>query len=240
MNLSRFMGYFQGLLARDVIKLRGLEEYSVFPSRYSAEPILDSNALAEKLRYVVMNPVSANVVDHPEEYPGYTSWNQHVGRSESELAIEHAEEPPPITPAPFWRDLSADELRQAWEELVEDQIAEIRKDPSRRSLGPERALRTNYWERPKQRRQKKKDARGRTRQPRAHASSIELWQTFVAYADHVTDQYRSRTAKLRLREFESFPYGTIPPGWQNCECETRRTTPRRCRVAQAISFDIAA
>jgi hypothetical protein len=36
------------------------------------------------LAYVLLNPVSAGLVEFPGQYPGYTSWHQHVGEHQPE------------------------------------------------------------------------------------------------------------------------------------------------------------
>ena len=65
MNMHRFMCYLQANLAREVNVLRGRYEASVFPNRYSAEPILDRRSLRRMLAYVLCNPVAANLVARP-------------------------------------------------------------------------------------------------------------------------------------------------------------------------------
>jgi hypothetical protein len=61
------------------------------------------------LAYVLLNPVAAGLVEFPGQYPGYTSWHQHVGEDQPE---RHIEEPPPITPPPMWKDLTPEELAE--------------------------------------------------------------------------------------------------------------------------------
>jgi hypothetical protein len=229
MNLDKFMCYFQGLLARDVLKLRQCSESVVFPRRYSSEPILDEEALLEKMRYVIMNPVKARIVTDPVEYPGYCSWAQIAPPSSPVQVLESTEAPPSLTPPPMWSHLGADELKIRWLELLEPDIRAVENDLAFRAIGAKKALRIKHWEKPWRRRSRLRDAKGRIRKPRAHASSVELWQSYVRFADKVTTSYRECVASFREGDVEQFPYGTKPPGWTECECNARRLIPKRCR-----------
>ena len=69
MNLHLFMAYLTGNLSTQINCLRGRFDATVFPDRFSAEPILDVKSLLEKMAYVLCNPVAANLVARPEDYP---------------------------------------------------------------------------------------------------------------------------------------------------------------------------
>jgi REP element-mobilizing transposase RayT len=68
-QLSSFMEYFLGQLAKDINRIRHRRCY-VFERRFSAEPVLDDIALRDRLLYLVLNPVVAALVAHHEQWPG--------------------------------------------------------------------------------------------------------------------------------------------------------------------------
>src|SRR5262249_5848895 len=66
-QLSSFMEYFLGHLARAVNEHRG-RSGAVFDRRFSAEPILDEDARSARLIYLVANPVDAVLVPSHEQW----------------------------------------------------------------------------------------------------------------------------------------------------------------------------
>lgn len=68
-QLSNFMMRFNGLLARDI---NALDEVKgrFFERRFAASPILDLDAVVDRIVYTVCNPASANLVDSFEQWPG--------------------------------------------------------------------------------------------------------------------------------------------------------------------------
>ena len=122
MNLSKFMQYFQTNLARAVNKLRKRFDAAVFPRRFAAEPVLDEASFDRMLAYVLCNPVAANLVARPEEYPGLTTYPQSVGLRDDGLEL---------TVPPHWQDLDEDDLVDKYAALVKPTV----KDCARRRKG---------------------------------------------------------------------------------------------------------
>lgn len=68
-ELAAWTSYFLGQLARAVNVIRG-RRGTFFERRYSAEPILDGEALLDRLVYVVANPVKAGLCKRAQKWPG--------------------------------------------------------------------------------------------------------------------------------------------------------------------------
>ncbi len=229
LNLHLFMGYFQGLLARDVNKLRSREESTVFPRRYSAEAILDEAALRRLMAYVVLNPVRASIVNHPDQYPGYSSWDHRLQQD----AVS-----PTLTVPPMWQGLTPEELEQEWEQLIENELERLLAQPKRKVMGSKRARELKHWQSPKRRRR----TRGK-KAPRAHASTIAAWRVFVEVADEIESTYREAASTFRTGAQADFPYGTVPPGHVTCACDASSEFPKQFRLAGCgipISTQVAA
>lgn len=67
--LDRFMSRLLGPLARYMNRFDSLSG-PVFERRYSAIEILDQGAFIDRLVYTMTNPVAANLVERPEDWPG--------------------------------------------------------------------------------------------------------------------------------------------------------------------------
>ncbi len=72
-ELAAWASYFLGNLARAVNTVRHRHGV-VFERRYSAEPILDDEALLDRLAYVINNPVKARLCQAPHLWPGVLLW----------------------------------------------------------------------------------------------------------------------------------------------------------------------
>jgi putative transposase len=68
-ELADWASYLLGNLARAVNRIRG-RSGSCFARRYSAEPILDVEALYDRVLYVVTNPVKAGLCARVSDWPG--------------------------------------------------------------------------------------------------------------------------------------------------------------------------
>ncbi|MBI4804165.1 MAG: hypothetical protein HY795_02920 [Desulfovibrio sp.] len=72
-DLSAFLEYFIGNLAREINVHRG-RSGTVFPRRFSAEEILDDEAFAGRIRYTLLNPADARLVEKYRDWPGLVAW----------------------------------------------------------------------------------------------------------------------------------------------------------------------
>ena len=70
-QFSEFMGYLQGNIAREIgrqVDWRG----KFWDRRFSAEPILDDEALVDRLGYIFAHGVKEGLVDRSRQWPGLT------------------------------------------------------------------------------------------------------------------------------------------------------------------------
>lgn len=77
LNISEFMRDFQRDVSSEIKDETGWD-LSVFPKRFDAEKILDDPMLHSKIKYTVLNPVRAGLVEHPADWPGVSSWDYHL------------------------------------------------------------------------------------------------------------------------------------------------------------------
>ncbi len=214
LNLSKFMQYFQTNLSRAVNVLRGRFDASVFPRRFEAEAILDEASLERMLAYVLCNPVAANLVERPGQYPGLTSYRQSAGRGDEGLVL---------TVPPMWRGLGEAEVYEKFRQLVAPTIRDCARERRYRVMGPAKVRSVKWWTRPKRpKRGRRAFCHGATRQARLQ---------YVTQANMTQTLYQIAARAWREGEIKPFPYGTIPPGWIDCNCAGRRRMPQPLRLA---------
>jgi REP element-mobilizing transposase RayT len=232
LQLHLFMRDFQGQLARKLNRHWG-RTGTFFQGRYSSTPILDDEAMVDKLRYTVCNPCESDLVHHPKQWPGLSSWSIHrtgeplVGRvvnrklywslkrkkenknlSEREL-IKRATEEYPLQMAklPLYKELDDEAYSDTICEHIEDcalALAEARKVPC---MGRKDLRELHYDDAPNRSKT--------TTRPLCHTNCGETRKAFLEEMMEVTERYQDAVGKLRENKTQiSFPQGTIPPGHQ--------------------------
>jgi hypothetical protein len=136
------MQYLRANLSR---KVGRLVDWSggFWERRYSAEPVLDDEALVGRFRYVLAHGVKEGLVERSAEWPGLTclpqllgparrlfqwfSWTKRWSKRRSE-DLEAGEGPVELVvePLPCWKGLGEEERRRAVRGLVEGVEAEAR------------------------------------------------------------------------------------------------------------------
>lgn len=231
-NMSQFMCYFQTNLSREVNVLRGRKGASLFPERYSSEPILDEASFKDLLCYVLVNPVKANLVEFPRQFPGYTSWHQHVGQCQPS---RHREEPPKIEKPPFWDGLSNEELAAEWRELVRPSVIEFARARTKSVVGAQRLRKLNFFKKPR------RPSQSRSKwKPLCHAKDFASWKRFARFFSEIQREYRAASAAWREGRIAEFPFGTFPPGWSSCVSEGERRFPPDFRIGHREPLRVAA
>jgi hypothetical protein len=81
-HLSRFMGYFQSELSGIIHRLTGVCNESLWVGKYKHSELLTSASVIEKLKYLYLNPVSANLVARVKDWEGFSSWHELGGGAE--------------------------------------------------------------------------------------------------------------------------------------------------------------
>ncbi|HEX8822024.1 MAG TPA: hypothetical protein VF794_19010 [Archangium sp.] len=148
--LAGFMQYLRANLSR---KVGRLVDWSggFWERRYSAEPVLDDEALVGRLRYVLAHGVKEGLVEKCAEWPGLTclpqllgparrlfrwfNWtkrwskrgSEDMGGAQGRFARQWAEPVElELAPLPCWKGLGEEERQRAVRGLVEDVEAEAR------------------------------------------------------------------------------------------------------------------
>ena len=111
MNLQHFMRDFQSEVATKLKALHGRTERRFFEGRYDSEPFADAGPLVDEIARVVCRPCELGLVDHPRDWPGISSWSQHVGNNTRVVRRQCRQE--------YWR------LRQKYRELDAAEAEEL-------------------------------------------------------------------------------------------------------------------
>ena len=233
-ELSDFMCAFNGVFAKAVNGLRGRRGH-VFERRFSSERILDEEAKVERLVYLALNPVKADLVERHGDWPGLSlrslsgELEQHPFRHFNECKFKIArqrairdgvalpqrsdyEDEETLTVHALLPEAPAGE-RQATARMIEEELrrreAQRRQERARRGLrvlGVRRVLDQNPGHVPA-------DPK-RSPRPLCHTGSLGLWSAFRALMKLIHRAYAAASLAFRAGEFETeFPrYSFRPPG----------------------------
>ena len=81
-RLPFFMAHFDSLVARALNCYHQRGENFWAPGSYSAVDLADEDAVLDKIVYMITNPIAANLVDMPDQWPGLLSLTRDLGRRE--------------------------------------------------------------------------------------------------------------------------------------------------------------
>lgn len=81
-HLSRFMCYFQSELSGIIHRLTGVSQESLWIGKYKLSELLTADTVMDKMRYLYLNPVSANLVESIKDWEGFSSWHEFMGGAE--------------------------------------------------------------------------------------------------------------------------------------------------------------
>jgi REP element-mobilizing transposase RayT len=240
-RLSRFVGYFNSNLAREVSRLTGWTG-KIWDRRYQA--ILISNeeeVQVARFRYVLSHGVKENLVARLREWPGLQSVRQLADgeplagtwfdRTQEYLARRKGEtvdrlryttpETVTFSPLPCWKDLSPEAYRQRVANMateIEEDAAAARKRTGGEPLGVAAILAQDPTSRPK--RLKKSPA------PLFHAASQAMRHYFYEGFSWFVAAYRTRPRSSRRET----PTRVFPSGASRRRC---RSSAGRTRQAAA-------
>ena len=222
--LSDFVGYLEANIAREVGRHIGWRG-PFWERRFSAEPILDDEALRGRVVYTLSHGAKEGLVSSAEFWPGLTCipelvrgqnrlfpWYDRSAQCEARRNGRQRDEasfasfnPIRITPLPCWRNLTTAERTVAAAELLDQantSAAEARA--GKPYIGPEAVCAQNPWSAPQHVK--------RTVRPLCHASTVEALARFkVLYAEFVA-AFREASALLRRGNIATaFPEGAFRP-----------------------------
>jgi REP element-mobilizing transposase RayT len=226
-QLSRFMGYLNANLAKEVSRLTGWSG-KVWERRYQAILVSDEEgALIGRFRYIVSHGVKEDLVPRLQEWPGIHCVHSLLGgeplaghwfdrtleyamrrRGETFDRFQFATpETVHLSSLPCWAHLSPEAYRQRVAAMVteiEEEAAAARQRAGKHSLGARAILAQHPHTRPEK--CKKSPA------PFVHAVSREmkklLWEGYVWFVA----EFRNAAEKLRVgNPGARFPAGSFPP-----------------------------
>lgn len=231
MNLGEFMRDFQRELAARINRHRG-RTGTVFPRPYDAPKVIGDDMQLEKLRYILNNPCLSDLVHHPADWPGVSSWESHrtgeaqVGRLIDYKELRRLRRKEPSTPRekamrsdplelaklPMWEDKTDEEVRQLVVKHLEEQATERQKERARRRqkvVGPTKIKRKTFRYIPP----------SPKRTPRVKCLCADVVKKKKYLEERITTVDAYKRAMGRWRRGKSkvrFPTGTYPPG--RCRC----------------------
>jgi REP element-mobilizing transposase RayT len=227
-QLAAWASYLLGNFARAVNRLRG-RSGACFERRYSAEPILDDEALVDRLVYTVTNPVKAGLCRRTDQWPGVVlfargsrreeisvSWtDRDRERPERARARRRGEASPgndsfrveaslAIDPFLTARGGSGDGRLIVAIEAREAELAADRRKAGLRPLGASRILSQSWHAAPRHPK--------RAPRPLCHAANPALRAGFREAFRTFVDSFREASARLREGVSVAFPDWSFPPG----------------------------
>ena len=212
-ELSVFMARFLGPLAKDLNFLDG-RRGQVFERRFDPLPVLDPDAMRERIAYTLLNPVRAQLVQQYEDWEGVCLWAGHPNGTHHTFRRFRARayhwacvcrEVPP-DPAEFTQEAS---LRvHAFNPVPVAEILEaVRQGEAEVSgapIGMEVCSMVDPLSAPQQ--------APRGRRPLCHTSQATLWYAFLDAWRALTRAYRQASAAFRSGKFGTeFPLYTFRP-----------------------------
>jgi REP element-mobilizing transposase RayT len=227
-QLAAWASYFLGNLARAVNRLRE-RSGACFERRYSAEPILDDEALLDRLVYTVTNPVKAGLCSRTDQWPGVVlfargsqreeipvSWtDRDQERRERARAQRRGVTTPGSDSFRVEASLVIDPLfaergRSRGTRLClaiearEAELAAERRRAGLRPLGASRVLSQSWHAAPR-------DPK-RAPRPLCHAADPAIREAFREAFCVFVDLFREASARLREGVSIAFPDWSFPPG----------------------------
>ena len=228
-QLARFMQYLLGNLSKKLAPLCEPTWWNHFwERRYTASPILDEDALEERLRYILAHGVKEGLVarvtdweglhcaeqlmdERPREFRWFNwtrRWRERVRRQGS-VAPRHAAYDERLAetvtlellPLPHWAGEDPMRRRARMRKLIDE--VERQMAPGGKPLGVE-AVRRQTTERCVRRK--------RSPRPLCHASSNEARSRYRAFFASFRAAFREAAKKWLSREFDvEFPIGSFRP-----------------------------
>jgi hypothetical protein len=220
-ELADWAGYFLGNLARAVNRIRD-RTGTFFERRYSAEPVLDVEALHDRLVYVVTNPVKAGLCRRARDWPGVVlfaeggvsesvpvSWKdrslkEEGGGGDAGVETQRVDGALVVDPIP---SLDSQEVARVAQgvEARERSLAEERSRMRRRPMTRAQVLAQSWHSAPS-------DPK-RSPRPLCHAADPGLRKAFARGFEAFVSHFREASERFRegAREIR-FPEWSFPPG----------------------------
>jgi hypothetical protein len=223
LNREKFMQDFQSVVGRELKDYIGRTEKGFWAGPYDDELVLDEVSVAEEVVEILCGPCKLELVDHPRDWPGVSSWRLHEHGSSIfrqredrrrfwELRQKHPEmsETKASRLATVTYELSLMPLPEAEAgkcpdicEMIEARIDDQRSS-EQSSLGAEQVAKWNPHRKPPRRR--------RRRRRRCITRCKVRLERHIEYRRDLNHQYVRARGRLQRGDPEpNFPFGMIPP-----------------------------
>jgi len=233
--VSDFVGYLQANMARRIGKLIDWTG-RFWHRRFSASPVLDDEALEDRVRYILAHGVKEGLVESVSEWPGLSccpelafgvirnfDWVDEAELNEARRYKLGHQAPParadfttryrlPLQVLPCWQHLDDKERCRRVRELIRDVEQGARHDREGKGvLGREAVLAQNPLDAPEHTKNSPR--------PLCHASRRETYVSFRKVWDTFVAAYREASARFRqgVLGVEFPPFACHPPlrwGWR--------------------------
>ncbi len=229
-DLSKFMNFVAGNIAREAGKLHGWEG-KLWEGRYDCTPITDEEEIqVKRLKYLLSQGCKEGLVSSPTLWPGVHCakalmngtgipgvWVHRTALYKARLRKKGREKIRPIdfeedlllkfSPLPCWAHLAPEDYQQRIRDLVreiEEETAARHREAGTSPLGRRAVLKKDPHYRPK--------ALKTSPAPRVHAATREARKRFMDALRIFLKAYRAASARLRGGEpLAEFPGGCFPP-----------------------------
>ena len=223
-QLSRFMGYVGGNVAKEIGRRLGWKE-KIWARRFQAIVVSDEEeAQVARLAYLLSHGIKEGLVSHPSEWPGlhsvdallngteivghwYDRSKEYAARrrgkevNSSDFATEERIE---LSPLPCWAHKSAEQIREAVADLLESVVEEHTTALDGQPVAGVEAIQAqDPTERPA--RLKVSPA------PAFHAHSREAFEELRNAYNAIVAAYRLASERLQQGLSARFPEGCFPP-----------------------------
>ena len=214
-QLPDFMCWFNSQVARCLNAHYGRWENFWTPGPYSRQVLGDVEAVLEEIAYTIANPVLADLVKRPEDWPGVISLPGDIGKVwtvdrpdwyfRQNGTVPESAEGSIHVPQGF-EGLSSSNFTALVGERVEakvDAAKRNRESKNRKVLGPLRVLSQKWHDKPRTGTPRRK------LNPRVACKDIRLRKALLIALEFFRKEYRK--ARLRFRDGDRqvlFPFGT--------------------------------
>jgi putative transposase len=230
-NLWKFEQAVNREIAKRIHKLRGTRGH-FWERRYDEQMVAEEGDVVEAFLYVMCNPVSHGLVEHPALWPGlncyahvldekdrgytftnYTAYRKACRRAKrkgdkakiNDYQTQHMLR---ITTLPQYEHLSAEERKVVLSTLIKQRVARIKKERKKQGqsfLGRSNILRQRHTEAPR--------TVKRMPRPICYTKSWEAKKRFLAWFLPWLTAFREASRRFRSGEFQvQFPpFCLVPP-----------------------------
>jgi len=222
-NISPFLQYLNGQLAKQ-LNIYYEREGRVWSSRARVIPVVDDDAVLQRLAYCACNVVKDNLVEKVSQWPGFSTYQQLAyGKRQTFCYLDrtawHKAGIPKqkymrqvtleISPLPGWEDMKPHDRQSKCRRLIKDMehhYREIREQEGHRVRGKDGLMEIDPFDRPDKEKEK-------TPIPKCHASTKEKRDEYIEEVLKPFWEAYGTASALYLDGLidTEFPPGSIPP-----------------------------